>query len=68
MPTIGRNCHELRVANGDVTWRILYHLTSDAVVIPEVFQKKSRATPKPIIQVAKKRLRAYGRLAREDRS
>ena len=39
MPTIGRNCHELRVEDGDVTWRILYHLTSDAVVILEVFQK-----------------------------
>ena len=66
MPTIGRNCHELRVDDGDVTWRILYHVASDAIVILEVFQKKSRATPKHIVQVAKKRLRVYERLARED--
>jgi phage-related protein len=68
MPTIGQNCHELRVNDGDVTWRILYHVASDAVVILEVFQKRTRATPKHIITVAQKRLRHYQQLAREIRS
>jgi phage-related protein len=68
MPTIGRNCHELRVDDGDVTWRILYHVASDAVVILEVFEKKTRATPKHIVAVAQSRLRRYQRLAREDGS
>lgn len=66
MPAIGSNCHELRIEDGNVTWRILYHIDSDAVVILEVFQKKTRTTPKAVIEVAKKRLRAYQRAARED--
>ncbi|MDP9193345.1 MAG: type II toxin-antitoxin system RelE/ParE family toxin [Acidobacteriota bacterium] len=66
MPAIGSNCHELRIDDGDVTWRIFYHIDSDAVVILEVFQKKTRAAPKQAIEVAKKRLRAYQRLIRED--
>ena len=65
MPIIGQNCHELRVDDGNVTWRILYHVASDAVVILEVFQKKSRATPKHIVALAQKRLRQYQRLTRE---
>lgn len=66
MPAIGSRCHELRVDDGDVTWRIIYHIDSDAIVILEVFQKKSRATPKQVIDIARKRLRAYQRVTRED--
>src|SRR5215210_6765886 len=66
MPTIGRSCHELRVDDGDVTWRILYLVASDAIVILEVFEKKTRTTPKHIVAVSQTRLRRYQRLARED--
>lgn len=66
MPTIGANCHELRVDDGAVTWRIVYHVDADAVVILEVFRKKTRATPKQVIEVTRKRLRAYQRAMRED--
>ena len=66
MPEIGRNCHELRVDDGGVTWRVVYHLDSDAVVILEVFQKKSRVTPKQVLEVTRKRLRAYQAASRED--
>ena len=66
MPVIGSNCHELRIDDGNVTWRIFYHIDSDAIVILEVFQKKTRAAPKQAIEVAKKRLRAYQRAIGED--
>jgi phage-related protein len=66
MPVIGSNCHELRVDDGNVTWRICYHVDSDAVVILEVFQKKTRTTPKTVVEPAKKRLRTYQRVTRED--
>jgi phage-related protein len=66
MPTIGSNCHELRVTDGNVTWRILYYIDSDAIVILEVFGKKTRATPKQTIEIARRRLRAYQHAARED--
>lgn len=59
MPVIGSGCHELRVVDGNVTWRIVYGLAADAVVILEVFSKKTRATPKPVLDVAKRRWKRY---------
>ena len=59
MPTIGRACHELRVVDESQTWRVIYRVDPDAVVILEVFSKKSQATPKRVIDTCKRRLRAY---------
>jgi phage-related protein len=66
MPDIGRNCHELRVDDGGVTWRIVYHVASDAIVILDVFQKKSRVTPKNVLETSRRRLRAYRSVSTED--
>jgi len=59
MPVIGRRCHELRVVDEDSTWRIIYRVDSDAVVIADVFQKKTAQTPKRVIDVCKRRLKDY---------
>ena len=59
MPSIGRRCHELRIADQNVTWRIVYRLDSDAVVIGEVFPKKTGKTPKKVTDVCKQRLKRY---------
>lgn len=59
MPDIGKGCHELRVQDETRTWRILYHLDVDAVVILEVFAKTGRATPALIMKSCKSRLRRY---------
>src|SRR5436305_6715888 len=66
MPDIGTGCHELRVDDGDVTFRIVYHLGSEAIVILEIFQKKSRTTPMLVIDAAKRRLRMYQRIVHEE--
>ncbi|HEX7151366.1 MAG TPA: type II toxin-antitoxin system RelE/ParE family toxin [Thermoanaerobaculia bacterium] len=66
MPAIGPSCHELRVDDGGVTWRIVYFIDDDAIVILDVFKKKSRATPKQVIDVTRKRLRAYQQAVREN--
>ena len=66
MPAIGTNCHELRVQDANVTWRIFYGLTSDAVVILDVVQKKTRTTPKHLIDVVRKRWKNYLIVAEED--
>jgi phage-related protein len=59
MPAIGEQCHELRIVDADATWRIIYRIDSDAVVILDVFSKKSRTTPRSAIARARKRLREY---------
>jgi phage-related protein len=59
MPSIGSRCHELRIADEDATWRIVYRLDHDAVVILGVFSKKAQQTPKKVIEACKKRLMCY---------
>jgi phage-related protein len=65
MPSIGRRCHELRITDEDATWRIVYRVDADAIVVAEVFAKKTQATPKPVIDARKRRLRAYDSVAGE---
>jgi len=59
MPSIGPRCAELRIVDETVTWRIMYHVDSDAVLVAEVFAKKTQATPKEVIAICKKRYRQY---------
>jgi len=59
MPSIGRRCYELRVHHENRTWRIVYRLDADAIVIAEVFAKTTRATPKAVTVECQRRLRAY---------
>ena len=39
---IGPRCHELRVNDEDQTWRIVYRIDTDAIVIGDVFEKKNQ--------------------------
>jgi phage-related protein len=59
MPSIGPQCHELRVNDENKTWRIIYRIDPDAIVICEVFEKKTPRTPKSVIDVCQQRLRRY---------
>ena len=61
MPDIGPGCHELRVVDTGANWRIIYHLAPDAVVILDVFSKKTMATPKTVVADCRKRLAEYRR-------
>lgn len=65
MPAVGARCHELRVIDEDATWRILYYLADDAIVILEIFSKKTRTTPKQVLDSAKARLKKYLRDAED---
>ena len=59
MSSIGSRCHELRINDENSTWRIVYRLDQDAVVILEVFSKKTAQTPATVIENCKRRLREY---------
>ena len=62
MPAIGPRCHELRVNDKGQTWRIIYRTDSDAVVILDVFAKKTAKTPKRVIDTCRQRLQEYDNL------
>ena len=61
MPSIGTRCHELRINDENLTWRIVYRIDSDAIVILEVFDKKTNQTPKRVIDTCKDRIKEYNR-------
>jgi len=62
MSDVGPGCHELRIVDGKVNWRIMYHIAPDAIVILEVFRKKTAATPKHVIVDCRKRLAEFLRV------
>jgi phage-related protein len=68
MPVIGPRCHELRVQDQAATWRLMYRVDPDAVIIAEVFAKKTAATPQSIITVCKRRFRDYDDAVKEHES
>jgi phage-related protein len=59
MPTIGARCHELRVVDEGVTWRIVYRVDPDAIVIAEVFAKKTAKTASAVLDACRRRLKGY---------
>jgi phage-related protein len=59
MPSIGTRCHELRIQDADQTWRLVYRLDKDAVVLLDVISKKTPKTPKATIDACKQRMKQY---------
>jgi hypothetical protein len=63
MPSIGVRCHELRIQDQSKTWRIIYRVDADAIVIAEVFAKTTQATPKHVLATSQRRLRLYDKIS-----
>ena len=61
MPSIGPRCHELRINDSTGTFRILYRTDPDAIVVLEVFGKKTPQTPRSVIEACKRRVQEYDR-------
>jgi phage-related protein len=59
MPSIGPRCHELRVNDETNTWRLIYRMDDAAILILEVFAKKTRETPQRVITDCQRRLKLY---------
>jgi phage-related protein len=59
MPSIGQRCHELRVRDSGHDWRILYRIDPEAILILEIFAKRTRQTPWSVIEICQRRLRRY---------
>lgn len=59
MPSIGARCYELRIKDTDIVWRIIYRIDKEAILIVEIFKKKTKETPRYVIDACKARLRQY---------
>jgi hypothetical protein len=68
MPTIGTPCHALRIQDVDLIWRIVYRIDPDAIVIAEVFARKTQTTSPQVIENCQRRLNRYDDVAKEKSS
>lgn len=59
MPNIGKRCHELRIQDERTFWRIIYRNDPDAILILDIFKKKTNKTPKHVIDNCQRRLKLY---------
>ena len=67
LPSVGSRIHELKINDGEknVTWRIVYRIDSDAIVVAGWFKKKSQKLPKNFVDTCRKRLKKYDELIQE---
>lgn len=59
LPDVGSRCGALRVRDAEHNWRIIYRIDSDAVLVVELYPKKTRKIPDEVIERCKKRLKQY---------
>ena len=59
LPDIGVRCGAIRVRDADHNWRIVYRIDLDAIVILDVYPKKTRKTPDEVVCRCKDRLKRY---------
>ena len=64
MPNVASGCHELRIVDGHLNWRIMYYIATDAIVILDVFRKKTETTPKTVVADCRRRVTEFLRLTR----
>ncbi len=65
MPSVGPQCYEIRIRDPNHNWRIIYRIDPDAIVLIEVFNKTTRATPLAVLAICQQRLRRYDNLEEE---
>ncbi|WP_425615301.1 type II toxin-antitoxin system RelE/ParE family toxin [Anatilimnocola sp. NA78] len=71
LPDVGARCGALRVRDSQHNWRIMYRIDSDAILVLEVYAKKTRKIPDEVIARCQKRLSHYDaaiKVAKKNRS
>lgn len=68
LPTVGPRCGALRVRDAGQNWRIMYRIDIDAVVILEVYGKKTRKIPDEVIDRCKDRLKKYDAIVKSTKA
>ena len=61
MAQVDGRCHELRVREADSSWRVIYTIEPEAVVVLSVFRKQDQRTPKRVREQVQRLLREWRR-------
>ncbi|MGD0655310.1 MAG: type II toxin-antitoxin system RelE/ParE family toxin [Thermoguttaceae bacterium] len=65
LPDVGTRCRALRVRDAGHNWRIMYRIDDDAVLILDVYPKKTRKIPDEVIRRCRDRLKRYDTTAKD---
>jgi len=64
LPIVGPRCGALRVRDKGHNWRIMFRVDADAVLVLEVYPKKTRKIPDEVLDRCQRRLRQYDEAVR----
>lgn len=67
LPDVGPRCGALRVRDAEHNWRIMYRMDADAVLVLEVYSKKTRKIPEAMVDRCRQRLRQYDKVVKGSR-
>jgi phage-related protein len=59
LPDVGPRCGALRVRDAGHNWRIMFRIDADAVLVLDVYPKKTRKIPNEVIERCKQRLKQH---------
>ena len=59
LTSVGPRCHELRIRDDRIQWRLVYRLDRNSVLVARVFAKKSKAQQQQEFSLAKVRLKNH---------
>lgn len=59
LPIVGPRCGALRIRDKNLNWRIMYRIDADAIVIVDVYAKKTEQIPDEVISRCQQRLAHY---------
>ncbi len=65
VPEVGPRCGAWRVRDAENNWRIIFRRNSDAILILEVYSKKSRKIPTEVLLRCRQRLKQYDEVVKE---
>jgi phage-related protein len=67
LPDVGSRCGALRIRDAEHNWRIMYRIDADAVLVLDVYPKKTRKVPDEVINRCKQRLKQYDAAVKDGR-
>jgi phage-related protein len=64
LPDLGPRCGSLRVRDGNHNWRIMYRIDPDAILILDVYAKKTPKISDEVFDRCLQRLKRYDQIVR----
>ncbi|RLS54387.1 MAG: type II toxin-antitoxin system RelE/ParE family toxin [Planctomycetota bacterium] len=64
---LGPRCGALRVRDGNHNWRIMYRIDPDAILILEVYAKKTPKIPDEVFERCTQRIKRYDQAAKSSK-